>query len=315
MADKLLEMETFIRVVETGSISAAAEQLSIAKSAVSKRLSDLESRLSVQLLARTTRSINLTDSGRIFLRQSKEILSAVEIAESTTSHSRNLVQGKLKITSPLTFGLMHLSPAIREFRHLHPSITIDIDFSDSQIDLVHGGYDLALRIADLADSLLVACPLTTVRHSIMASPKYFKNKSLPKTPQDLLKYDCLNYSRASDSRWVYTDQSGKTSAINPTSIINANNGAFLRDMAIAGCGIVNQPTFTTYKAVCSGELITLLDDYQWKELTAYLVYPKTRYLPLRVRTFIDFLLEYFNFNEPYWETEIQRARKTNSTPK
>ncbi len=307
MADKLLEMETFVRVVEAGSISAAADQMDVAKSAVSKRLSDLEGRLGVQLLARTTRRLNLTDSGRSFLDKCRDILSAVDIAESSVSGSHSLVQGKLRIASPLTFGLMHLNPAIREFIKLYPSVTVDIDFSDSQTDLVHGGYDLALRIAELGDSQLAARPLTKIRHALTASPDYFKNRPLPKTPQDLLQLDCLRYSEARDSRWLYTDSSGKKGAVDPAALIKANNGAFLRDMAIAGSGIINQPTFISYQAICSGELIMLLEDYVWRDFTAYVVYPKNQYLPLRVRTFIDFLAEYFDRDEPYWEREIAQA--------
>jgi len=307
MSDKLLEMETFVRVVEAGTLSAAAEQLAVAKSAVSKRLSDLEARLGVQLLARTTRSLNLTDSGQSFLVQAKDILSAVEIAESTAAGSRSLLQGNLRIAAPLTFGLMHLNPAIRKFLKLHPGVTVDINFSDSQIDLVHGGYDLALRIAELSDSRLAARPLTRIRHTVVASPAYLSNKALPKTPQDLLDLDCLGYSAARDSRWPYTGPSGQKGAIEPTARIKANNGAFLRDLAIAGSGMVNQPTFIVYRAICSGELINLLADYSWRELTAYAVYPKTRYLPLRVRAFIDFLTTYFDRDQPYWDVEIAGA--------
>lgn len=309
MPSKLLEMETFVRVVEAGSISAAAEQLAVAKSAVSKRLSDLEARLGVQLLARTTRSLNLTDSGRYFLEQVKDVLAAVDIAESTAAGSRSLVGGKIRIASPLTFGLMHLSPAIRDFIRLYPCVTVDIDFSDSQIDLVHGGYDLAVRIADLGDSRLAALPLTHIRHAITASPDYLKGRALPKTPKDLLELDCLRYSGARDSRWLYTDPFGKKGAVDPVASINANNGAFLRDLAVAGNGVVNQPTFITYQAICSGELVVLLEDYAWREFTAYVVYPKTHYLPQRVRTFIDFLAEYFDRDEPYWEREIAAATK------
>lgn len=310
MTNKLLEMETFVRVVEAGTISAAAEQMALAKSAVSKRLSDLEARLGVQLLARTTRSLNLTDSGRSFLIQAKDILSAVEIAESAAAGSRSLLQGNLRIAAPLSFGLMHLNPAIREFLKLHPAVTVDIDFSDSQIDLVHGGYDVALRIAEMGDSPLAARPLTRIRNTVTASPGYLSNKRLPITPQDLLDLDCLRYSGARDSRWLYTDPSGQKGAIEPTAFIKANNGQFLRDMAIAGSGVIYQPTFISYRAICSGELITLLADYSWREVTAYAVYPKTRYLPLRVRAFIDFLATYFDRDEPYWEREIASATKS-----
>jgi len=307
MADKIVEMETFVRIVEAGSISSAADQLDLAKSVVSKRLSDLEARLGVQLLARTTRRLHLTDSGRAYLDKVNDILSAIDIAESTASGSKGEIQGRIRIASPLTFGLMHLNPAIREFIKRHPAVRVDINFSDSRVDLVHGGYDLALRIADLADSSLVAKLLTRIRHAVVASPDYFKTRELPKTPQDLLTLDCLRYSEASDTQWKYTDRSGKSGSVDPEALISANSGAFLKDMAVAGSGIINQPTFISYEAICSGELIMLLEDYKWREFNAYVVYPKTRYLPLRVRAFIDFLTEYFDREEPYWEREIKEA--------
>ncbi len=310
MSDKLLEMETFVRVVEAGSISAAADQLAVTKSVASRRLSGLESRLGVQLLVRTTRRLSLTDAGRAFLQQAKDILAAVDLAESSASGSRSQVQGRLRIASPLTFGLMHLNPAIREFIKLYPLVSVDINFSDSQVDLVHGGYDLALRIADLSDSRLVARPLTRVRHAVVASPEYFRDRALPETPQDLLELDCLRYSGASDARWLYTAPDGRKGAVDPVALINANNGAFLRDMAIAGSGIINQPTFITSQAICSGELITLLDDYGWREFTASVVYPKTSYMPSRVRVFIDFLVEYFDRNMPYWDRDITDITRT-----
>lgn len=309
MADKLLEMETFVRIVESGSISAAAEQMAIAKSVVSKRLSDLEMRLGVQLLARSTRRMSLTDAGQSFLDKSKHILSAVDIAESTVTGTQDALQGVLRLTAPQTFGLMHLNPVIRQFMKLHPSIKVEIDFSDSQIDLVSGGYDLALRIAELNDNRLAARPLTKIRHAVSASPKYLKNKTPPKAPKDLLKLDCLKYSGSQDSRWSYIDASGQKGAIDPSPTIKANSGGFLKDMAIAGSGVIHQPTFISYKAICSGELTLLLKDCTWRELTAYIVYPKTAYLPLRVRAFIDFLVDYFDRDYPYWDQEISHSQK------
>lgn len=309
MSDKLLEMESFVRIVAAGTISAAADQLAVTKSVVSKRLSDLEARLGVQLLARTTRSLNITDSGRAFLENAKEILSAVENAESIAVGSQSSLQGNLRIAAPLSFGLLHLNRAIHEFLILHPAVSIDIDLSDSQIDLVHGGYDVALRIAKLGDSRLVARPLTRIRHTITASPAYLSDKVVPRKPRDLLGLDCLQYSGARDSRWMYTDPGGRKGSVDPNSLLRANNGEFLRDMAIAGSGVVNQPTFLVYKAICMGELVSLLSDYTWRELTAYAVYPKTRYLPRRVRAFIDFLVAYFDRQYPYWDVEIANAAK------
>ncbi len=306
--DRFAEMSAFVRVVRSGSITAAAEQQSIAKSAVSKRLADLEKRLGVQLLTRTTRRLTLTSAGSEFLERAEAILADVEEAESEALSARGRLSGRVRVAAPLTFGLMHLSPAIRSFSLANPEVKLDLDLSDRQVDLIEDGFDLAIRIAELTDSNLAARPITRSRHALAASPSYFEGQPIPQTPEELGSYQCLEYTNIADPSWRYVAPDGKQGSVRLSHHLRANNGEFLRDAAIAGLGIVLQPTFIIYKALESGQLIHLLPDYYWRETTAYAVYPQTRYLPARVRAFIDYLVDYFDRETAYWDVEVAAPR-------
>jgi DNA-binding transcriptional LysR family regulator len=170
--DRFADMHMFVRVVETGSISAAAERLEIAKSAVSRRLAELESRLGAQLLHRTTRRLNLTDSGRAFFERAQTILADLDEAEAAVSQAHTALKGRLRVALPLSFGLLHLAPLIETFMAHHPDVEFDLDFNDRQIDLMQEGFDLAIRIANLPDSSLIARRLAPIRHVLSASPAY-----------------------------------------------------------------------------------------------------------------------------------------------
>ncbi|TDJ38401.1 MAG: LysR family transcriptional regulator [Gammaproteobacteria bacterium] len=311
--DRFVEMATFIRVVRSGSITAAAEQQSIAKSAVSKRLRDLEKRLGVQLLTRTTRRLTLTSAGGEFLERAEAILADVEEAESEAQSARGRLSGRVRVAAPLTFGLMHLSPVIRAFSRANPEVKLDLDLSDRQVDLIEDGFDLAIRIATLADSNLAARPLTSSRHAVVASPGYFAGQPIPQTPEELGSYQCLEYTNRADPSWHYVTPDGKQGSVRLSHHLRANNGEFLRDAAIAGLGIVLQPTFIIYKALESGQLMRLLPDYDWHEVTAYAVYPQTRYLPARVRAFIDYLADYFDRETAYWDMEVAAPQPLKET--
>ncbi len=178
--DRLEEMRTFVGVVEAGSITGAAERLGIAKSAVSRRLADLEERLSVQLFRRTTRRLDLTDTGRSFYERCLRILADVEEAELAVSQEHGDLRGRLRVAVPLSFGLNHLGPAIDAFLRTHPGIEFDLDLNDRQVDLLAEGFDLAVRIADLEDSTLIARRLAPVRHVVCASPAYLAEHGTPR---------------------------------------------------------------------------------------------------------------------------------------
>ncbi|HNR11191.1 MAG TPA: LysR family transcriptional regulator [Nitrosomonas europaea] len=299
--DRFENMNAFVRVVEAGSISAAADRMDVAKSVVSRRLKELEEHLGVELFHRTTRQMNLTDSGRAFYQQSVRILADVLEAEHATSQSHGRLKGHLKVAVPLSFGLMHLGAAISTFLQTHPDIEFDLDFNDRQVDLLAEGFDLAIRIANLPDSSLIARRLAPIQAVMCASPAYLERMGTPQAPEELIRHRCLVYNLVSHSdNWnVY----GTTGELIKTRIIpyfKASNGEFLRDAAVDGLGIVLLPTFIVYREIERGALIPILTGYHYAQLAAYAIYPQTRHLSQRVRAFVDFLSQRFE-GMPYWD--------------
>jgi len=305
---QLEDMTVFVRVVDAGSITRAAEQLGMAKSAVSRRLSELEARLGTSLMTRTTRRSTLTDAGRRYYQQALRLIDDIAELNASVSSTTGKLAGTLRLAAPLSFGLAHLAPAIDAFVSQYPELDIDIHFSDRQIDLVQEGMDLAFRIAELKDSRLRARRITRIRMVLCASPGYLAEHGEPHTVDDLPRHRLLRYeSSGSMTPWQLVDPMGHTHTLNPEARIMANNGDFLRDMAIAGHGIMLSPTFIAWEALTRGELIPVLRDYTIPALDAWAVYPQTRYLPLRARRLIDFLLERFG-DHPYWDRSLQDTR-------
>ena len=299
--DRFENMSTFIRVVEAGSISGAADRLGVAKSAVSRRLKELEAHLGVELFHRTTRRMNLTDTGRAFYHQSVRILEDVLEAELATSQAHGTLSGSLKIALPSTFGIMHMGPAINEFLREHPQIEFDLDFNDREVDLIQEGFDLAIRIAKLPDSSLIARRLAPVQTVICASPSYIEQMGAPQTPDELVGHRCLVYSLLSDYEyWYVTDSDGKEIKTKIQPYLKASTGEFLRDAAVEGMGIIMVPSFIAYKQIESGALVQILNDYISPKIDAYAIYPQTRHLSQRVRAFVDFLVNRFS-GTPYWD--------------
>ena len=299
--DRFENMSTFIRVVEAGSVSGAADRLGIAKSAVSRRLKELEEHLGVELFHRTTRKMNLTDTGRAFYHQSVRILEDVLEAELATTQAHGTLKGSLKIALPSTFGLMHMGPAINEFLKAHPQIEFDLDFNDREVDLIQEGFDLAIRIANLPDSSLIARRLAPIHNVICASPSYIEQMGAPRTPDELVGHRCLVYSLLSDYEyWSLTDRNGKETRTKILPYLKASTGDFLKDAAVEGMGITMEPSFIAYKEIESGALVQLLDDYNPPRIDAYAIYPPTRHLSQRVRAFVDFVVKRFE-GTPYWD--------------
>lgn len=298
---KTEELQAFVHIVDASTITAAAERLSVAKSAVSRRLSELEEHLGVELFHRTTRKLVLTDSGRGFYSRCVRILADLEEAEHAVSQAHHELNGQLRVAAPLSFGSMHLTSAIIEFQKLHPKLNFDIDFNDRKIDLIQEGFDVGIRVANLKDSSLIARKIANVSFVICASPSYLKKYGLPKVPEDLKKHQCFAYSnKENPDSWTFADEQGKKQVIKMPKTMQANNGLFLNTAAIHGLGIVYQPTFIAHESIAKGELVSILQDYTISEVNAYAIYPPTRHLSQRVRRFIDFLVERFA-GVPYWE--------------
>ena len=304
--DRFATMDTFIRVVEAGSISGAADRMDIAKSAVSRRLKELEEHLGVELFHRTTRRMNLTEGGRTFYHQAVRILDDLREAELATSQAHGQLRGTLKVALPMSFGLMHLGPAINDFLKQHPDVEFDLDFNDRTVDLMQEGFDLAIRVARLPDSSLIARRLATMRAVLCASPDYIERNGRPESPEDLADHRCLVYSLIRNyETWHFFDSEGRRRTARIHAYIKASNGEFLRDAAVSGLGIVLVPSFIAYQGIERGDLVQVLTGFQQPQLDVYALYPQTRHLSQRVRAFVDFLVERFE-GTPYWDECLRK---------
>ena len=301
--NRLEDLEAFVAVVEAGSFTLAADRLGIAKSAVSRRVSALEERLGVELLRRTTRRLNLTETGQGFYEQSARILADLDEAESAAAQAHGELRGKLRVALPLSFGVRHMAGPIAEFSRRHPRVTFDLDLNDRRVDLVEEGADLALRIGRLEDSSLIARRLFDARTIVVASPEYLEEHGRPQVPSDLSTHACLAYSNLPEpDRWVCHDADGRRIEVDINVAMSASSGDFVCEQAVEGRGIAMQPTFIAGDAVSRGELVPLFTNYEWPVTPAWAVYPPTRHLSYRVRAFIDFLVECFE-GTPAWDAD------------
>ncbi|GAF57299.1 transcriptional regulator, LysR family [Psychrobacter sp. JCM 18901] len=274
---QLEDMAMFVRIVEAGSITKAAEQLNIAKSAVSRRLKELEERLGSQLISRTTRQSKLTQAGEQYYQQVNNILRAVDAVNEHATDAPMRIEGTLKMTAPLSFGLMHLNDVIDKYANKHPNLRFDLDFSDRRIDLIEEGYELAIRIGELQDSSYQAKKLALIRCVICASPDYLARMGMPETLDDLDNHALLQYSLGQTNSINLVDTEGRSHHRTIDAKIKATNGEFLVDLAVKGHGITFVPTFIAYKQLALGELVPVFQHYQLPTLTAYAVYPKNRF--------------------------------------
>jgi len=297
------DMTAFVRIVESGGIGRAAGQLGVAKSAISRRLVDLEARLGVQLLVRTTRRSSLTDAGQSYYLRALEILADVEDLKADLSGPTAKLTGRLKVAAPLSFGVTHLAPVLQEFVTAHPDLTVHVDLSDRQVDLVEEGFDLAVRIARLRDSTLIARRLTPINLILCASPEYLARHGRPRTPEDLREHSVLHYDNTRGTTMTFTGPDGNEVSVNLGARMSANNGDFLQAAAVGGLGVAAPPTFVAWRDIVSGRLVPILTDYRLPALNAYAVYPRTRHLSRRVRALIDLLTERFA-GEPPWDRAL-----------
>jgi len=308
--DKFEDLQAFVAVVETGSFTAAAARLNAAKSAVSRRVSGLEERLGVQLLRRTTRVLNLTETGGSFYEQSARILADLDEAEAAVQQEHGELRGTLRIALPLSFGVRHMCKPIAAFSKLHPKVEFDLDMNDRRVDLIEEGVDVALRIGHLQDSSHIARRLFDARAVVCASPHYLTVHGEPRSPLELHEHRCLVYSNLKDpGKWRYRDKDGKQHVVEVAAALSSNSGDFLTNVAAHGMGLVIQPTFIASDSIRRGNLVPILTDYEWPISPAYAIYPPTRHLSFRVRAFIDFLAERFS-GTPQWDRDCDSAVQT-----
>ncbi len=300
MADKFEDIRTFVAVAQGRGFNSAARQLGIVKSAVSRRISDMEDRLGTRLLNRTTRNVTLTESGQEFYDRSVKLMADLQEAEDLATKGSAEAKGRLRLTAPVSFTIHCLAPVIKKFCDAHPHLEIEIDASDRTVDILSEGFDLALRISSLKDSSLVARRLAPVRHSVCASPQYWERNGRPLQPKDLHAHIGIQYSYVdAKSYWTFR---GKES-VDVKSTIHMSNADAMREAAIAGCGVVYLPTYITYEAIARGELESVLTSFSRPEISLSAVYLSNRNVPTKVRRFIDFCVEEFG-DEPFWDKQI-----------
>ena len=291
--DKLASLRAFTKVVELGSFSEAGRALRLSRSAISKYINDLENELGVQLLNRTTRQVSPTENGQVYFERAIGVLSELDAADQAVTHLQATPRGLLRVNAPMSFGTLQLGPAIADFMERYPELRIQLVLSDAQVDPVQDGLDVTLRIADLESSSLIARKIMPVERVVCASPDYFARHSEPKHPSDLRDHNCLAYGFLSTgNQWKLSGQDGDH-WIQPRWTLCVNNAEVLRDAAINARGIAVLPVFIASDALRDGRLKTCLPDYRPPQLVLYAIYPPTQHLAVKVRLFIDFLVERF----------------------
>ncbi|MCA0406984.1 MAG: LysR family transcriptional regulator [Proteobacteria bacterium] len=299
--DRFAEVEAFVRVAETESFSGAARRMGASKSAVSRLVSALESRLGARLLHRTTRALTLTEAGKGYLERARRILADIEEADQCVGELQAAPRGRLRVNAPMSFGFLHLAPAIPDFMALYPEVEIDLSMNDRFVDLIDEGFDVAVRIGALMSSSLIARKLAPVRRVVCASPAYLAARGTPQTPDALKSHDCLpNSNIALLHEWRFISPEGKPWPVEVKGRLSANNGDALRIAALKGLGLAFLPSFIVGADLQSGSLASVLEDYVPQDMTLNAVYPHARHLSPKVRAFVDFLARRFG-PRPYWD--------------
>lgn len=291
----------FIAVVEQGSFSAAAAALGVSKSAVSKRINQLEDQLSVRLLHRTTRRLSLTEAGETYYRHAQQAWQAACLAEDSVTQRQEQPHGRLRINAPMSFGRLHIAPLIPDFLAKYPDIEIDMVMDDRHVDLIDAGFDVAIRAGDLPDSSLVARKLVDCHSIVCASPQYLQENGYPRTPADLLEHNALIYSLSERAaQWCFMDQDG-VETVEVSGNYQVNNSEALREALLKGAGVGRLPTFVAGQDIRAGRLVNLLAEYQMPCKSIYAVFPERTYMPAKVRAFLEFAVECFGEEVPHWD--------------
>ncbi|EGU42683.1 LysR family transcriptional regulator [Vibrio ichthyoenteri ATCC 700023] len=288
----------FVRLAATHNISLAGQELGLSPAVASAHVGKLENSLGVRLVHRTTRKASLTEEGHAFLPHAEALLESVEAARSSVGVGDKVPSGVLRVSAPASFGRMHLIPAMQAFMSAYPGLKVDYRLSDSIIDLVEGGFDVAIRNAELKDSSLVARKLAPDTRIACASPEYLLKHGNPTHPLDLLKHNCVTLSCF--DHWTFESPEGPIS-VKAKGEFKADNGEAVRDACVYGLGITVSSTWCSHEHLARGELVPILTDFPFISETAiWAVYPSSRLLAPKVRAFIDFFSDYLG-PIPYWE--------------
>jgi DNA-binding transcriptional LysR family regulator len=302
MLDRLTGLEVFNKVAAAGSLSAAGRAMGLSQTMVTKHIAALEQRLGAKLFHRSTRRLSITETGRRYLEASTRILADLEAADSAVAAGRVEPRGVLRVNAPVSFGTRQIAPLLAEFSHHSPLVTIELGLNDRRVDLAEEGWDMAIRIGSLGDSSLIARRIAPCRTVICASPSYLQAHGRPRTHAELGQHNCLGYtlSRLTGAdRWVFGLRGDVAARISGN--LRSNNGDALRAAAIAGQGLIYQPTFMVADDLRAGTLVTVdLDEPPVEFGGIYAMFLPTPYPAAKLRAFVDFLTARFS-PQPPWD--------------
>jgi DNA-binding transcriptional LysR family regulator len=293
----LNEILVFAKVIQAGSFVGAARELGMPKSTVSRKVSELEERLGARLLQRTTRKLSLTDAGRTYHQYAARVVTELEAAELAVTRMQEAPRGLLRVTMPLNFG--YFGPIVTSFLKRYPDVQVELVCTDRVLDLIHDGFDVALRTGQLADSSLIARHLGTLKSFVVASPRFLKQRGTPQKPEDLAQFECVVFGAGSDRASWKLHKSGRTLTVEVRARLWVNDFDFLDEAARAGLGIAMLPAFRCVEPMRSHTLRRVLPDWCSPEIALHAVYPSTRHLSPKVKAFLDHLSE--QMAQPPWE--------------
>jgi DNA-binding transcriptional LysR family regulator len=297
---KIDGLQTFAAIVEAGSLSEASRRLAVSKSVVSERLAQLEDELGAQLLLRSSRRLALTEEGATFYELASRIIHELDEAAAAIAQRKGILSGPLRLAAPMTFGMLHLGPALYPFLQDHPKVDLQLDLNDRFVDLAGEGYDMAVRIGRLPDSSLVARKICISRRLVVFSPSYAERHGVPQTIADLGRHDAITYAnRRLHDDWQFGVKE-RQQTVRVRSRLQVNNGDVQRDAAVAGLGIALLPTFIVAQAIAEGRLSVAPLEAEAVPDTIYAVYPQNRHLATKVRALTDHLRTAFE-DPPYWD--------------
>ena len=311
--DRFRSLEVFKTTAERLNFAAAARDLKLTRAMVSKHIADLESHLGVRLFHRTTRRVSLTEAGRALAARAAALIDGLTEAEDAVRDLHTVLRGRLRVNAPVSFGAQFLAPLIARFLGDHPGVEIDLTLNDRTVDLVEEGYDVVIRIGVPQDSSLIARRLAPARLVIVGAPDYLKRMGLPKTPADLKRHNCLGYAHWSlRDEWLLTGPGGKVERVRVKGSLTANNGDALRAAALAGTGLILQPTFSVCDDLRAGRLVQVLGSHCPRELTVHALYAPGAAPNAKLRAFIDLLAKTWSGTPP-WERWTARKAVTPSS--
>jgi DNA-binding transcriptional LysR family regulator len=287
--DRLAAMQIFVRVAELGSFSAAAAQLDLDRSVVTRQVAALETHLAIKLMERSTRRLALTAAGATYLEKCRLILNLVEVAESDLAEEGRQLRGRLRLSLPLSFGLKRLAPLLLQFASQHPELVLEMDYSDRRVNLIEEGLDLSIRVSPGLADTEVARKIGRARLLVVAAPAYLARHGRPRTPAELANHQCLAYTANGQAAWPPFRVNGVLENLPLRSRMSANNGDVLIEAAARGLGVTYQPDFICDDYIAQGKVEVLLSDYPLPALGVFALLPSNRHVPRKVRALIDFL--------------------------